>query len=52
MGAAPCVPGFLHTVGVANVPEFFQTLYGYSIFVSAGTAALLHLVFSWSRRGQ
>lgn len=50
IGAAPCVPGFLHTVGVVQAPAFFQTIYGYSIFVSAGTAALLHLAMSWSRR--
>lgn len=50
LGAAPCVPGFLHSVGAYEAPIFFQTLYGYSIFVSAGTAALLHLAFSWHRR--
>jgi NCS1 family nucleobase:cation symporter-1 len=51
LGAAPCVPGFLHTVGVADVPQIFQTIYGYSIFVSAGTAAALHLAFSRFRKG-
>ena len=51
-GAAPCVPGFLHVVAGVDVPQFFQTIYGYSIFVSAGTAALLHLILSWSRRGE
>jgi len=50
LGAAPCVPGFLHTIGLVQVPLAFQTLYGYSIFVSAGTAALLHLVMSLGRR--
>lgn len=50
LGAAPCVPGFLHTIGVVEAPQFFQTIYGYSIFVSAGTAALLHLVLSLGRR--
>lgn len=52
LGAAPCVPGFLDKIGLMQAPQFFQTIYGYSIFVSAGTAALLHLIFSWSRRGE
>ena len=53
MGAAPCVPGFLNSIGVIQLGEgFFQTIYGYSIFVSAGTAAVLHLIFSLSRRGE
>lgn len=50
LGAAPCVPGFIATVTGVPTTEFFSTIYGYSIFVSAGTAALLHLVFSLGRR--
>ena len=50
MGAAPCVPGFIATITGVPTSDFFQTIYGYSIFVSAGTAALLHLVFSLNRR--
>ena len=53
LGAAPCVPGFLNSIGVLQLADgFFKTLYGYSIFVSAGTAAVLHLIFSLSRRGE
>lgn len=52
LGAAPCLPGFLHTLGAVQAGPFFLGLYQYSIFVSAATAALLHLLFSWSRRGQ
>jgi NCS1 family nucleobase:cation symporter-1 len=50
-GAAPCVPGFLHSVGMfASCPQIFIELYGFSVFVSCGTAALLHLATSAGRR--
>ena len=50
LGAAPCVPGFLNVLGVYEAPEFFKSIYNYSIFVSAGCAAFLHLALSWGRR--
>ena len=50
LGAAPCLPGFISTItGVATHPLFHQ-IYNYSIFFSAGTAALLHYIFSFFRR--
>ena len=52
LGAAPCVPGFLHTLGLYEANPFFLQIYSYSIFVSAGLAAILHLLFSLSRRGE
>lgn len=50
LGAAPCVPGFLHILGLLDPPQIFLHLYSYSVFVSFGTAALLHLALSWHRR--
>lgn len=51
LGAAPCLPGFLHSVGVyPDCPAPLITLYGFSIFVSCGLAALLHGLSSWHRR--
>lgn len=50
LGTLPCIPGFLHTVGATEVPQIFQDIYGYSVFVSAGTAAVIHLLGSWHRR--
>ncbi len=50
LGAAPCVPGFLHAVDLVVVPEFFVQLYHYSVFVSFGLAAVIYLTLSWGRR--
>lgn len=51
LGAAPCIPGFLHSVGVyPNAPKPLVDLYMFSIFVSCGLAAVLHFLFSRSRR--
>ncbi len=50
LGTLPCIPGFLQTVGVLEAPAFFQTIYDYSVFVSAGTAAVIHFVSSRHRR--
>ncbi len=53
LGAAPCVPGFLHTLGFyPGCPAFLVTLYGFSVFVSCATAALLHLMLSLPRRAR
>lgn len=50
LGAAPCMPGFLDTLGVMEASPFFKGLYEYSVFVAAGTSALLYLAAGWSRR--
>lgn len=51
LGAAPCLPGFLHSVQLLpSCPPFLLQLYSFSVFVSFGTAALLYLLFSLSRR--
>jgi NCS1 family nucleobase:cation symporter-1 len=53
LGAAPCVPGFLHSVDVyPGCPEFLVGLYGFSVFVSAGLAAIFYLLFNLSRMGK
>jgi len=52
LGAAPCLPGFLHILGLLHPPEIFIEIYRYSVFVSFGCAALLHLIFAWGRRLQ
>jgi nucleobase:cation symporter-1, NCS1 family len=36
LGVAPLVPGFLGTIGAANVPQFWITLYHYAWFISFG----------------
>lgn len=50
LGTLPCLPGFLNTIGIIEVAPFFKEIYRYSIFVSAGTAGLIHLTASWNRR--
>ncbi len=37
-GIAPCVPGFLGTVGAASVPGFWLDLYHYAWFLSFGVS--------------
>ncbi len=50
LGAAPCIPGFLHSIeAYPTAPQPFIDLYRFSIFVSFGLAAMLHLIFSLSR---
>lgn len=50
LGSAPCLPGFLHSVGAyPDCPPLLVTLYGFSIFISCGLAALFHLLFSLHR---
>lgn len=50
LGSAPCLPGFLHAVGLyPSCPPLFLTLYSFSIFVSAGSAALLHGLMAFRR---
>lgn len=50
-GIAPCVPGFLGTIGAASVAPVWLALYHYAWFLSFGVAALVYLagmkVFPW-----
>jgi NCS1 family nucleobase:cation symporter-1 len=43
-GIAPCLPGFLATVGkVEGVPDFWKNLYNYAWFVSFGVSMSVYL---------
>jgi nucleobase:cation symporter-1, NCS1 family len=41
-GIAPCVPGFLATVDLIEVPTFWMRLYGQAWFVSFGVSFVVH----------
>jgi NCS1 family nucleobase:cation symporter-1 len=43
-GIAPCVPGFLGTVRLAKVPEFWIELYHYAWFLSFAVAFAVYLL--------
>jgi NCS1 family nucleobase:cation symporter-1 len=53
-GIAPCVPGFLATVGLAEFAPVWVELYHYAWFLSFGVAFGVYLVLTapeaWSRR--
>ncbi len=42
VGVAPNLPGFLHTVGLAQVPAFFDTIFQWAWFIGFGLAALIY----------
>ena len=42
-GIAPCVPGFLGTIGMAQVAPVWTALYHYAWFIGFGVAALVYL---------
>jgi NCS1 family nucleobase:cation symporter-1 len=43
VAVAPCVPGFLHTVGlIASVPPIWDRLYTYAWFLTFALAFLLY----------
>ncbi|MFI5460440.1 MAG: NCS1 family nucleobase:cation symporter-1 [Isosphaerales bacterium] len=44
IGIAPCVPGFLGTIGVLDVAPVWISLYHYAWFISFGTSAACYLV--------
>ena len=52
LGIAPCLPGFLHSAKLIEVAPFWHTLYGFSVFVSAGLAAVLYFLFNAGRLGK
>lgn len=43
-GIAPCVPGFLGTIGAATVPEVWLDLYHYAWFLSFGVSFAVYAV--------
>jgi len=43
-GIAPCVPGFLGTIGAANVAPIWISLYHYAWFISFGISAVCYAV--------
>jgi NCS1 family nucleobase:cation symporter-1 len=44
LGIAPCVPGFLGTIGVFQVESFWISLYHYAWFISFGISAISYLL--------
>ncbi len=42
-GIAPCVPGFLGTVGVLQVPEVWMAMYNYAWFIGFGVSFVVYL---------
>ena len=45
-GVAPCVPGFLTTVGLTEAAPFWTELYHYAWFLSFGTSFLVYAVLT------
>jgi NCS1 family nucleobase:cation symporter-1 len=46
-GVAPCLPGFLATVGLIEVAPVWTELYHYAWFLSFGIALLVHAGLTW-----
>ncbi len=46
VGIAPCVPGFLGTVGVLEVSPMWTSLYSYAWFISFGLSAACYIVLT------
>ncbi len=44
IGIAPCVPGFLGTVGVLEVSEVWISMYHYAWFISFGASAVCYVI--------
>jgi NCS1 family nucleobase:cation symporter-1 len=42
LGIAPCAPGFLHILNLANPPTFWVSLYDYAWFISLGIAGVVY----------
>jgi NCS1 family nucleobase:cation symporter-1 len=45
-GVAPCVPGFLNAIGLADVAPVWTNLYHYAWFLSFGTAFLVYVILA------
>ncbi len=52
IGIAPCVPGFLGTVGLINVGPVWLRMYDYAWFISFGLSAASYLVLMPGSRAQ
>jgi NCS1 family nucleobase:cation symporter-1 len=50
-GVAPCVPGFLTTVGLTEAAPFWTELYHYAWFLSFGTSFLVYTALTLGRDG-
>jgi nucleobase:cation symporter-1, NCS1 family len=44
IGIAPCVPGFLGTIGAMKVADAWITMYHYAWFISFGLSAVSYLI--------
>lgn len=44
IGIAPCIPGFLGTVKLATVPQYWMTLYHYAWFISFAAAFVVYWI--------
>ncbi|HKI18714.1 MAG TPA: hypothetical protein VKA15_12585, partial [Isosphaeraceae bacterium] len=44
VGIAPCVPGFLGTIGVLEVAPYWTSMYHYAWFISFALSAVCYLV--------
>jgi nucleobase:cation symporter-1, NCS1 family len=42
-GIAPCVPGFVGTIGLTQVAAFWVTMYNYAWFISFGISSLVYI---------
>ena len=49
VGIAPCVPGFLGTIGAASVPKVWLDLYNYAWFLSFGVSFAVYALLMGSR---
>jgi nucleobase:cation symporter-1, NCS1 family len=47
VGIAPCVPGFLGTVGVVQVSQIWTDMYSYAWFISFAVSLLLYATLMW-----
>lgn len=52
LGIAPCVPGFLHSIKLIEIPEFWERLYSYAWFVSFAVAFGVYWVGMAANRGR
>jgi nucleobase:cation symporter-1, NCS1 family len=51
LGIAPCVPGFLGTIGVAKVLHFWLDMYNYAWFISFGVSFGVYVVLMKIKAG-
>jgi NCS1 family nucleobase:cation symporter-1 len=49
-GIAPCVPGFLATIGTKSQGSLWTEIYNYAWFISFGVSFLVYLAITWGCR--